>query len=307
VPTAVKNNGLSFALGLASGGPPTSPNVGKMIVKEQRVEGNNIVTRHMGELGTWANVADGNQMDSNTPAWNSDKFGGRQFEWGHWYATEVIPTSEFAVIRGNPSRTESWVNDVNEHMMEGMLDKFETDSLSTNDSTNRALMGLQFMIDSTGTHGGLNRATAGNEDFQSYTTTISDLTVFDLNLLRTSVYKRGGRAKFGVCGQTPYLKIVQELMGYTLFNDDRWDYFREVDRIGFGGVMHVFAHKGTDTDLFYVDPRGVRLYLDKSLTNTGPIPLTNVKGAHMVWIYDYWLQLIVCAENWCGRIKGIAS
>lgn len=310
IPTAVKNNGILYAMALLAGGPVTSPNIGNVIRKEQRVEGNQIIVRHLGELETWNYVADADQDDTITYTLNPNAFGARMFDWAHMYYDEFLPASERAIIRGDSARTASWTEDIMKKVMESFYDKLDTDMMGVNAGSRTQVGGIRAQVDDgvvVASNGGLNRTTAGNENFQSYVATVTDLTLEDCDTMRLNVIQKGGRPAVGVSGLTPYKKLMQELRGYTLYNDDRWDKFGSIDKVGYGGVMHVYDHKGSDTDLIYLDPRACRLYLDKSLTTDGPMPVPNAKGANLIWKFDYWVQFIVAAENWCGKLKGIVS
>lgn len=315
IPSVVSNNGILYAMGmLDSQGPATSPSVGGFIQRESRPSGNQLVVRYLGRLSTWSGVADANELDDVTLTDNTDQYGGGVFEWGHFYTHIPVTTSHNAIIRGSEARTNSWLDDLMVFAKEGWLDALDTGIMSNNNAARSTIGGLQYAVDNTNTYGGINRATAGNEQFQAYVTTVTNPTTADLDVMRLNMIKKGafkanvgGFKGVGVCGLTPYRILQQELKGYQSYMTETWDKFPSADKLAYGGVIHVFDHKGSDTDLFYIDPRACRLYLDKSLTMQGPIPLPNKKGAHKVYIFDYWCQFVVGAVNWTGRIKGITG
>ena len=314
IPSVVKNNGVLFAMDILQNGPDSSPNMKGMIVQQARVEGNQIVARHMGELVSWSLVADSAELDTVTLSSNDDAFGGQVFDWGHAYAHVPLKTSDQAVIRGEAAETNSWQDDLLLTAREGWFDKLETGIMSNDNAARDAIGGLRYAVDNTNSYGGINRATAGNENFQAYVATVTNPTTSDLDRMRLNMIKAGafkanagGFSGVGITGLTPFLLLQQELKGYQSYMTDTWNKFPMADKIGYGGIIHVFSHKGSDTDLFYLDPRACRLYLDKSLTMKGPLPLPDAKGAHEVFVFDYWCQFLVPATSWTGRIKGITG
>ncbi len=315
IPSVVKNNGVLFAMGVLQGpGPMSSPGIGNMIVRKQRVEGNQLVCRHMGEVATWSLVADSAEMDTVTLTDNDNQYGAQVFDWGHAYTHVPHTTSHQAIIRGAAARTNSWLDDLMNYAKEGWYDKLETGIMSNDDAARGTIGGLQYAVDTTNTYGGINRATAGNENFQAYKATVTNPTTSDLDTMRLSIIKAGGFKGnaggfngVGISGMTPFRLLMQELKGYQSYMTDTWNKFPMADKLAYGGIIHVFSHKGSDTDMFYVDPRACRLYLDTSLTAKGPIPIPNVKGAHDVFVFDYWCQFLVPATSWTGRIAGITG
>lgn len=307
-PTAVSNNGIMFAMALAAGGPLTSPNIGTLFVKQARVEGNYLVTRHLGELETINFVADADQSDIATVDNNSNAFGGRIFDWAHMYHNELIPTSELAIIRGQSAQTSNWEEDVMNKVKESFLNTIDTGIMGNSNASRTAISGLQYAIDTTNTYGGINRATAGNENFQSTRITRANLTLGDVDNVLLSIIQKGGRGKIGVCGKTPYLKLMDELKSFTRFTDSNWDErFKGGLSVGYMDVRFAFDHKGTDTDLFILDPRALRFYMDKTFVREGPVYTGQNKGAHPVFVFDWWTQFVVANEGWCGRIDSITS
>lgn len=91
-----------------------------------------------------------------------------------------------------------------------------------------------------------------------------------------------------------------------LYNDNNWDRFANADRVHYKGIAFVYDHKGTDTDMFILDPRGLRLYVDKLASNK-LVDLGDIKSASTVLVSDVAAQFVVGAGGWQGRINGIVS
>lgn len=300
MPTVVENNGLLFAMNLLDGGPNTSPSFKGGIQKKERIEGQQLLLRHMAELETFSGVADANQADAATLTLNANAFGGQLFDWGHFSSRKLLPSSEQTLIRGEAAHGLSWREELMEQMKQSWFEKLDTGMMSADTDARSTIAGLRGLVVNTGTVGGINYATAGNEDFQSTVVTETNLTyetIIDLKLRMVEKGAFSGTQNWGigVCGRTPYKKLLTEALGYHLFNDDRWDHFKGGDRIGFLNIMFCFDHRGSDTDLFIGDPRASRLYLDAAgPTARGPLPVYDVADAGMmIFLFNYFCQFLV--------------
>jgi hypothetical protein len=313
LPTAVSNNGMLFAMNLIDGGPDSAPSFKGGIKKIPRVTGQQILLRHMAELETFTGVADGNQGDPDTTALNPNAFGGQLFDWGHFYAKKRIPSSENTLIRGEAAHGMSWREEIMKQMAESWYDKLDTGMMSADTDGRTTIAGLRGLVVNTGTIGGINYATAGNEGFQSSILTRTNLTLDDVTELQLTMQQKGAFAGsqqwgIGVGGLTPFFKLIKETRGLHLFNDDRWDYFKGGQRVGYGNTMFCYDHKGSDTDLFILDPRAARLYLDEAGPQaTGPIVDQTVKdGYGLIFLFNYFVQFLVYSR-WAGRIQSITG
>lgn len=312
MPTAVSNNGILFGMSLIDGGPATSPK-NQAIQQKDRVEGQQLLLRHMAELETFSGVADANQADAASITLNANAFGGQLFDWGHFSSRKTLPSSENTLIRGEAAHGLSWREELMGQMKESWYDFLDTGMMSTSAGTRSAVAGLRGLVVDTGTIGGINYATAGNEGFQSTVVTETNLTydtIIDLKLRMVEKGAFSGSVNWGVgvAGRTPYKKLLTEALGYHLFNDDRWKQFANADRIGFLNIMFCFDHKGSDTDLFVGDPRAARLYLDAAgPTARGPLPVYDVADAGMmIFLFNYFCQFVVYSR-WWGRVQSITG
>lgn len=313
LPTAVSNNGCLFAMNIIDGGPSSSPSFNGGIQKKDRVAGQQILMRHMAELQTFAGVADSAQADADTTALNLNAFGGQLFDWGHFFCKNRIPSSENTLIRGDVAHGLSWREEQMKKMSESWYDFLDTGMMSADTDARTTIAGLRGLVVNTGTIGGINYATAGNEGFQSTVVTESNLTLDTILNLKLRMVQKGafsGSQNWGVGigGLTPFEKIVKETQGMHLFNDDRWEYFKGGERVGYRNIVFCYDHKGSDTDLFIMDPRAARLYLDSAGPQmTGPLVDQTVKdGYGLIWLFNYFCQFLVYSR-WCGRIQSIAG
>lgn len=306
IPSAVRNNGILYGMGLIAGGPKLSPNLGNQFQMFNSLDGYQLVVRHMGETSTFTGVADANQFDAVTLSENTNIFGGMLFDWAHYYFHHPMGSMSKYIINGDSARTMSWVEDNMKYVLESWLDTLDTAIMSATAPSRSAVGGLRDAVSNTGSYGGVNRATAGNEGFASYQTTSTNLTLDDVDDCIYEAVKKGGRPKLAVGGKTPHKKINQELRGYVLYNDNDWDRFANADRVHFKGIAFIYDHKGSDTDLFILDPRGLRLYIDKLASNK-LIDIPDAKGAQTVLVSDVAAQFVVGAGGWQARVDGIVS
>lgn len=310
IPMVVKNNGLLYAM-KGKEGAPTSPSVGSRFEKHNAITGNAINVRLLGELETFTGIADASQADADTLANNSNFLGAATFEWSHFFKNEVFVESEMRLIRGDEAKTASFMQD----KLQKLVFSWEAtvgNGINSADAPARTTIGgWRYAVDDSATYdayGTITRSDSGNADFRSYVMTQSELTLEHVDDCILEIIKAGGRPDVGVGGKTPYKKLMQELRGYTVYSSEMWDKFNTLPKIGYSGVMFVYDHRGSDTDLGILTASSWSMYEDADgISQNGLVPTYDRKGATHVLPLNMWLQFICRCPSHNAKIMGIES
>lgn len=313
IPMVVKLNGLLYAM-TGKTGSITSAAGKRNFRIESGISGNKLNVRLMGSLAAPAGLPDANQTDAITLTNDNDIFGAAEFEWAHFYHPEPIVASEYELIRGNEARTASFMQDKLEYVRKGW-ENVLGNGINSNDAPARdKIGGWRFAIedgtnpsDNNGDHkyGTIDRSDAGNADFRGYQkSNVGALTLEDVDEVYLNVVKNGGEPDVGICGVTPYKKLLEELRGYTTYTDSTWDKFT-MPKVGFMGMHFVMDQRAGETQMGLLSSKSFTLYL------SGDTPKIHEafqwKGVKFVLFLDTWVQLVCVCPSWNGKLSGITG
>ena len=307
VPGIVKRNALLYAI-MGFSGTPQNPNWASAVRKDAEVQGNNLVVRILGELETISNIADSAQLDAVSWNNNPNAIGAAVFAWTHTSHNESIRDSDFDLIKGSEARTASYMQDVMERLKLSREDTIGTAMNSTNDQTRSLLGGWEFMYDSTGTYGTLDKAQntffAGNETDVGGA---GDLD--DIDTMRTDIWQDGGNPTLGIAPKVPYNKLKQELRGYAQAVPTSWDMYKGGGLLHYDGTTFAFEHRCTATVVGMITPEHLRYYKKGSEFKIvgGNIMPALLKGSSVGLILREWSAFVTRHPGSGGKLTGWTS
>jgi len=167
--------------------------------------------------------------------------------------------------------------------------------------------GLQFTVSNTGTYGGVNRATAGNEVFQSQVnSTAQTLEASTLEDMRVALLDKG-EPNLIVTGETLYGKLQKD------FNNSQMITWTE-GMARYGSMMCIYAgipvllDKRTASSVLYMlDTKWFKFFYDANKewsTGYNRDPLTN---ASWTATHSFFLQLLCSKGSAQGKFSALSA
>lgn len=313
VPIVVKRNALLYSMmGInGPGGNAEVPNWNSLISKDYTVQGNNLVVRILGELETISTLADANQLDAVTWNNNPNRFGAAVFPWTHFSHNEAIRDSEYDLIKGNEARTNDYMQDCLNALVESWRDIIGTAINSTNDQARTTLGGWEYAVDATGTYGTLTRAGQNPNWSGNETDVAGALSLDDLDNMKTDIQADGGSATIGLANKVPFNKIKAETRGYAQAVPSSWKMYEGGGLVHYDGTTYAYESRCTSTVVGLFTPSTLRYYQKDEKTEvqtlSQEVMMALLKGAKVGFAIRQWNAFVCKNPGANGKIVGVTG
>lgn len=318
IPMVRKKQGMLFAL-LGMQEPGATPGLpGFERLKRQNF--NKVEQRLLGALESPATVADSNQIDAVTPAWDNDAYGAAEWSLAHYAHPFYSPASELDRFTGDDVKTANFIDEWFDKMMMSYRKVWSTAINLTGASAqpSRTVLGsIPYAIegvdgawtDSSDDYGGLARDDSGNADFRGQVqSSVGTLTLDKIRTTMLACETYGGINSVGGCGSTVYGILHKILEPYTVVTyDEKWTEFGG-SFVRYAGISFIHDPDGASGYLYLMTPETWRLYMNDSvpMTKSGIVNDITLKAMYLVQT-QFWMQLLCLHPAQNGLLKGITG
>jgi hypothetical protein len=281
---------------------------------------NKVEQRLLGALESPATVADANQIDAVTPAWDNDAWGAAEWSLAHYAHPFYSPASELDRFMGNDAKTADFIDEWFNKMMLSYRKVWSTALNLTGASAqpSRTVLGsVPYAIegvdgawtDASDDYGGLARDDSGNADFRgNVQASVGTLSLDKIRTTLLDVEADGGNVKVASAGSTVIGIMHKLLEPYTVVTyDESWTKFGG-DWVQFAGVKYIHDPDCASGYMLLLDPETWRLYINDSvpMTRSGIVNDITLKAMNVVQT-QWWMQCICLAPSHNGLLKGITG
>lgn len=241
----------------------------------QEVTGYKFEVTFQGKIPTYTKVAKGTpELQRVNYTYDSNIFGGYQFDLCQYYYKHPIPKSDYDQLRGNEMKTENYLNAIVKYCVAGLDNQISDDIHANVTQTETSIAGTRFIVADDNTYA-FDRTDAANSKFQSQIDNASSaqLTLDMLALNQNKCIDGGGNPKLGLADIARYTdiqRLVQDQAFYTSHKD--WDDFGG-KWVGYGNTVYCMDNRTTANTVYHLDPEYWFLVRNQTPLNTEAIIL----------------------------------
>lgn len=279
-------------------------------MKSEKITGDKHEVRLRGALPTFGAITDGSdELTDATINYDTDHTGAAVFLLAHYGLVHGVPSSEYDRIRGDESKTLSWIDETHEYIMDGFMENM-SDDLNEN-STSAVPARDQFgswmaAIDDGNTYGTIDRSDSANADYRGYVgTSTGALTLRKVQDAINNVKDNRGKVSVGVMNTTLFGKFQDLVQPYSQATYSRDTAEWGSDHIYFAGVEWIQDRNSPSGLVGLFEPKSWKvIWKDAPFTETGLILDPRLKAGRIINC-SAWLQNICLAPNRNAKLEDV--
>lgn len=309
---------LTAALGEMT--PAQTPLGSTSFKRLKKVTGNKIEARFLGKTATPGYLA--TPAAELTPidfasAYANDYWGSQTFDLAFMHYTHPIPQSEIDRIGGKEAKTEDYLDEINQLLVQSWLKKYGTEFHAAQAPARGAIGGWQWAVsdgvEAAGAYalyGTIDRSAAGNGDFQSYVLDAAgSFSPKKHRKVRNRISKNTATARLAVVDEDGYTEVETMLDGYTVINQDNGNLWRsfEGEYVQLGRVKFALDADAPANTIGYFDPDFIGVWCkDAPFTQKGIQEIDTLPAGYGVKT-KAWIQMIFQKPSACGKVNNAFS
>ena len=243
-------------------------------------------------LGTPEVALRGTNYDSNI-------WGGFQFDLCHYLYHQDITISEYEQLRGNEAKTEAALEAYRDYIAEGYDELIAGDCHGNTNQSQTTILGLPFLVSTTSAYG-FDRADDAHIKFRSQVDDASSaaLTKHMLGVNQKKCYDAGAEELMGLTNIENYQDISDLLEGaIRITGDSEWESFKG-KYCEYGGVKYVMDNRSAANTVYHLDPTQFKVTKNATPLNTTGIVLNPATQSSYILMTHLWLS-IACKRPFC--------
>lgn len=238
--------------------------------------------------------------------YESNIWGGFQFDLCHYLYHQDIPISEYEMLRGNEVKTESALEAYRDYIAEGYDELIANDVHGNTNQSQTSILGLPFLVSTTSAYA-FDRTDSAHAKFRSQVDDASSvpLTKHMLGVNQKKCYDAGAEELFGLTNIENYQDIVDltedkiRTTGNGMFSG--W----ENKFVEYAGVPYVMDNRSAASTVYHIDPTQWKIIKNMTPLNTTGIVLNPATDASYILMTHLWLGL-ACRRPHCqGKIESL--
>ncbi len=146
-------------------------------------------------------------------AYNNNIFGNAEWDWTMYVHNHDIPKSDMDMIRGDEAKTESYITERLDHVLDSWHNRLGNDINTDQDQGADGYGGWPFAVSASGVYGTIDRDLAVNSNFRGNEVdcSSSDPSLSDLLSARLKAQVNGGNARLVLANEEHYQTLAEEI------------------------------------------------------------------------------------------------